>query len=139
VGYGPSSATIRLLAPGAGTVLVVDDEQSLRLLCRVNLELAGFDVLEAGTIPEARRLLESSHVDVAILDVHVAGEDGRDLLDELRAADSAVRVVFLTGSADIRGKRLAGGDAIVPKPFEPDVLVDVVRQLAALAAVDSPR
>jgi two-component system, response regulator AauR len=125
------------LASGVGTVLVVDDEPSLRLLCRVNLELAGLRVLESGTIPEARRMLDSEAVDVALLDVHVAGHDGRDLLDELRAAESPVRIVFLTGSSDIRGARLAVADAVLAKPFEPDELVSVVQRLVTATPVDS--
>jgi DNA-binding response OmpR family regulator len=125
------------LASGVGTVLVVDDEPSLRLLCRVNLEMAGMRVLESGTIPDARRVLESEPVDVALLDVHVAGHDGRDLLDELRAAESPVRIVFLTGSADIRGARLAAADAVLAKPFEPDELVAIIRRLVSATPVDS--
>ncbi len=118
-------------------MLVVDDEPSLRLLCRVNLELAGLRVLESGTIPAARKVLDSEPIDVALLDVHVAGHDGRDLLDELRASDSPVRIVFLTGSADIRGARLAAADAVLAKPFEPDELVAIIQRLVAATHVDS--
>jgi DNA-binding response OmpR family regulator len=114
---------------GGGTVLVVDDEPSLRLLCRVNLELDGFRVLEAGTVPAARELLNTEHVDLALLDVHVGGQDGRDLLDELRAAEADIRVVMLTGSVDIAGPRLAAADRVVSKPFEPTDLVATVREL----------
>jgi DNA-binding response OmpR family regulator len=114
---------------GGGTVLVVDDEPSLRLLCRVNLELDGFRVLEAGTVPAARELLNTEQVDLALLDVHIAGQDGRDLLDELRAAEADIRVVMLTGSVDVTGPRLAAADRVVSKPFEPTDLVATVREL----------
>src|SRR6266511_4210190 len=103
------------MAMGDATVLVVDDEPSLRLLCRVNLELEGF----------------------LVLDVHIAGEDGRDLLDELRAADSPVRVTMLTGSADLRSSRFDGADRVLAKPFEPVDLIASVRELAEGARVDS--
>ncbi len=125
------------MAMGDATVLVVDDEPSLRLLCRVNLELEGFRVLEAGTVPAARALLESEVVHVLVLDVHIAGEDGRDLLDELRAADSPVRVTMLTGSADLRSSRFDGADRVLAKPFEPVDLIASVRELAEGARVDS--
>jgi DNA-binding response OmpR family regulator len=120
-----------------GSVLVVDDEASLRLLCRVNLELGGFAVHEAATLTAARTLLDSEPIDVAVLDVHIAGEDGRDLLDELRAAESPVRVAILTGSADLHGTRMRSADAVVGKPFDPEELVRVVRELVAGARVDS--
>jgi DNA-binding response OmpR family regulator len=125
------------MATGDATVLVVDDEPPLRLLCRVNLELEGFRVLEAGTVPAARALLDSEVVHVLVLDVHIAGEDGRDLLDELRAAHSPVRVAMLTGSADLRSARFAAADRVLAKPFEPLDLIASVRELAAGARVDS--
>ena len=122
---------------GVGTVLVVDDEPSLRLLCRVNLELEGLRVLEAGSLAEARALLEREQVDVAVLDVHVGADDGRDLLDELRASDAPTRVVMLTGSVDPVGGRFAAADRVVTKPFEPVQLVATVRELVDGAHVDS--
>ena len=122
---------------GTHTVLVVDDEPSLRLLCRVNLELEGFRVLEAGTLGDARTLLERDPPDLVLLDVHIAGEDGRDLLEELRAADSPTKVVMLTGSVDVTLGRFDAADEVVVKPFEPLHLVAVVRRLVGAAAVDS--
>lgn len=118
-------------------MLVVDDEPSLRLLCRVNLELDGFRVLEAGTVGAARSLLLSEPIDVLVLDVHIGGEDGRDLLDELRAAGSPVRVAMLTGSADLHSPRFAAADRVIAKPFEPIDLIASVRELAEVAHVDS--
>ena len=60
------------------TVLVVDDERSLRLLCRVNLELDGHIVHEAGTLAEARELIDKESLDVILLDVHVGGHNEKD-------------------------------------------------------------
>ena len=119
-------------------MLVVDDEPSLRLLCRVNLELERYRVLEAGTLQDARQLLEAEPVDVMILDVHVGDGDGRDLLEELRAAESPVKVAMLTGSADVTTGRFDMADAVIPKPFEPNELLVAVRELSLGAAnVDS--
>ena len=118
-------------------MLVVDDEPSLRLLCRVNLELEGFRVLEAPTLPAARELLETEPVEVVVLDVHVAGDDGRDLLDELRAAEAPLKIVMLTGSADLTNARFAVADSVISKPFDPLELIRTVRKLANGAPVDS--
>lgn len=120
-----------------GTVLVVDDEPSLRMLCRVNLELDGFTVQEASNLTRARAVLEAENVDVVVLDVHIANEDGRDLLDELRASESTVRVAMLTGSSDLQGARMQSADALLAKPFDPAELTRVVGQLLADARVDS--
>jgi DNA-binding response OmpR family regulator len=125
------------MATGVGIVLVVDDEPSLRLLCRVNLELEGFRVLEAPTLPVARVVLETEPIEVVVLDVHVAGDDGRDLLDELRAAEAPVKVVMLTGSADLSNARFAAADSVISKPFDPLELIRTVRGLTNGASVDS--
>ena len=125
------------MSTGVGTVLVVDDEASLRLLCRVNLELEGHRVLEAGTLAEARETIERVPVDLVLLDVHIAGQDGRDLLEELRARDDDIRVVMLTGSVDVTGQRLASADRVVAKPFEPLALVATVREVLTTPRVDS--
>jgi DNA-binding response OmpR family regulator len=116
-------------------ILVVDDEPSIRLLCRVNLELEGHRVLEAGTLDEARRLLEVRDVAAVLLDVHVGGERGSSLLYELRDAEDAIAVAFLTGTEMLSDAETAAADAILRKPFAIDALTDTVRRL--LSYVDS--
>src|SRR5262249_34389449 len=85
---------------GAGkTVLVVDDDASLRMLCRVNLELDGYRVLEAGSVATARQALEDESVDAMLLDFHLGDGDGRELLNSL--GDDRPPVAFFTGSERI--------------------------------------
>jgi DNA-binding NtrC family response regulator len=100
------------------TVLVVDDERSLRLLCRINLELDGHTVLEAGTLGEARELIERESPDVILLDVHVGSEDGLELLDEVEALDLPVRVVLLSGTSEISPALRSRVAGVLGKPFE---------------------
>lgn len=112
------------------TVLVVDDDDALRLLCRVNLEIDGYRVLEAGTLPAARGLLAAEPVDVVLLDVHVGNEDGIELLRELRAARPGLPVALFTGTADPNDIR-ENADAVIRKPFAIDDLGSTVARLAA--------
>jgi DNA-binding NtrC family response regulator len=107
-------------------VLVVDDERSLRLLCRVNLELDGHTVREAGSLAEARRELERATPDVVLLDVHVGADDGLELLDELAALDLPTRVVLLSGSSDVGPELRKRVDTVLGKPFELDTLAAAV-------------
>jgi DNA-binding response OmpR family regulator len=100
------------------TVLVVDDERSLRLLCRVNLELEGHRVLEAATLAEARALVEQEAPDVILLDVHLGNDDGLDLLDELEALDVPARVVLLSGTSEIGPELRARVAGVIGKPFD---------------------
>ncbi|HZQ88637.1 MAG TPA: response regulator [Gaiellaceae bacterium] len=110
-------------------VLVVEDEPSLRLLCRVNLELEGFDVLEAGTLAEARAAVEARRPDVVLLDLRIGRESGRDLIEELRGCSPAVPVALVTGSAGL--SHVEGlADAYLLKPYTIDDLVTTVRDLA---------
>jgi DNA-binding NtrC family response regulator len=116
------------------TILVVDDEPSIRLLCRVNLELEGRHVLEAGTLDQARGILEHEIVDVLLLDLHIAGEDGAMLLHELHDRESGIRVALLTGSVDISELNVELADAVLAKPFSLETLVGTVQQLADAGA-----
>jgi DNA-binding response OmpR family regulator len=118
-------------------VLVVDDEPAIRLLCRVNLELEGFDVREAGTLAEARAAIEAETPAIVLLDMHVGRERGATLLTEIRLRQPRIAVALVTGSVEVEhSDRPAGADAVIVKPFTIDELVGTVR---ALADGTSPR
>jgi two-component system phosphate regulon response regulator PhoB len=112
------------------TVLVVDDDPSLRLLCRVNLELDGFRVVEAQSIGEAEAALQSEPVDVMLLDVHVGQASGLDLLGSLHGLDRSPAVVLVTGSAEVDEETRSKADGVVVKPFQLEELRATVRRLA---------
>jgi DNA-binding response OmpR family regulator len=112
------------------TVLVVDDDDSLRMLCRVNLELEGYRVLEAPTVERAEELLRGEDVDVVLLDVHVGSGDGLEVLAELNDE----RVALFTGSFEVDAQRSAEVDAVLRKPFTLTDLSETVGRLAAREA-----
>jgi DNA-binding NtrC family response regulator len=107
------------------TVLVVDDDPSLRLLCRVNLELEGYRVVEAGNVDAAQKALEEEELDVILLDVHLGNQDGLTLLPAIKERGRAV--ALLTGSP---GVHLPDGETVIGKPFSIDELSETVRRLA---------
>jgi DNA-binding response OmpR family regulator len=113
-------------SPGR-TVLVVDDDGSIRMLCRLNLELDGLRVLEAATVAQARAHLETDHVDVILLDVHVGSDNGVEFMRELRRTHPGVKVALLTGSDRVED---SGSDAVIPKPFSLEQLTATVANLA---------
>ena len=115
-------------------VLVVDDEPSIRLLCRVNLELDGHEVLEAESLATVRATLAEEHVDIVVLDVHLRGERSDALVAECHARRPPIPVVLVTGSVEITHPALAGAEAVLPKPFEIDALLSTVRDLAGVHA-----
>ena len=108
-----------------GVVLVVDDEPAIRLLCKVNLELDGYEVHEAGTLDEARQHLDGG-IDVVLLDMHIGTERGEFLLDEL--LERRIPVAVVTGSTDLATAG-AGADAVLGKPFTIEELEETVTRL----------
>jgi DNA-binding response OmpR family regulator len=115
-------------------ILVVDDEPSIRLLCRVNLELDGYEVLEADTLAAARAAVEAGDVAVVLLDVHLHGERSDALIAECHARRPPIPVVLVTGSADVTQGGLTEADAVLPKPFELEELLATVRDLSDVHA-----
>jgi DNA-binding response OmpR family regulator len=115
-------------------VLVIDDEAPIRLLCRVNLEAEGIDVLEAADGPSGLEKARAEVPDVVLLDVMMPGLDGwrvaEELLDDERTAE--IPIVFLTARAELRDRARGldlGGVDYVTKPFNPVELAPLVRDL----------
>ena len=129
-------AAVRLASMGdpeghaATRILVVDDEPSIRLLCRVNLELDGHEVLEADSVGSARATLKEEDVDAVVLDVHLHRERSDALVAECHARRPRIPVVLVTGSVEITDPGLSEADAILPKPFELEHLLSTVSTLA---------
>jgi DNA-binding response OmpR family regulator len=113
------------------TVLVVDDDASIRFLCRVNLELEGWTVREAASLAAARAELADDAIDVVLLDVHVGRESGVELLEEIRTRLPALPVVLLTGSFGTRSVEGVAADAVIAKPFTLGELTETVRSVAS--------
>src|SRR5207249_12249962 len=85
----------------APRVLVIDDEPPIRLLCRVNLEAEGMEVLEAADGPSGLESARTSMPDVILLDVMMPGLDGWQVAEELLEDErtSGIAIVFLTARA----------------------------------------
>jgi DNA-binding response OmpR family regulator len=115
-------------------VLVIDDEAPIRLLCRVNLEAEGMQVLEAADGPSGLETARAETPDVILLDVMMPGLDGwrvaEELLDDERTEN--IPIVFLTARAELRDRARGidlGGVDYVTKPFNPVELAPLVREL----------
>ena len=114
-------------------VLIVDDDPTLRLLWRVNLELEGYRVVEARNVAEAEEAFTSGDVELVLLDIHIGADDGVELMRSLRKRGLPAAVVLFTGSAQLDRDTRAEADGVVPKPFQLDELLGVVRTLIGRA------
>jgi len=115
-------------------VLVIDDEAPIRLLCRVNLEAEGMDVVEAANGPSGLELARDNVPDVVLLDVMMPGLDGWRVAEQLLEDDrtSEIPIIFLTARAEFRDRARGldiGGVDYVTKPFNPLELAPLVREL----------
>jgi DNA-binding response OmpR family regulator len=115
-------------------VLVIDDEPPIRLLCRVNLEAEGMEVLEAADGPSGLAKAKSRRPDVILLDVMMPGLDGWRVAEELLEDPTTqeIPIIFLTARAEFRDRARGldiGGVDYVTKPFNPVELAPLVREL----------
>lgn len=101
------------------TILVVDDEASVRTLLRDCFELEGYRVLEAGNGAELDRRLAEAPIDLITLDLNLGGDNGFDLARKIRAHRN-VPIVMITGRGDMIDRVVGlelGADDYVAKPF----------------------
>ena len=130
-GGGPAGERPEESAP---LVLLVDDERSIRTICRVNLEGDGLAVSEAADGAEALEVVRRARPSVVLLDVMMPGVDGWDVAEQLAADDEtrAIPVVFLSARAApedrLRAQQL-GAVGYVVKPFDPLELAGIVRDV----------
>ncbi len=115
-------------------VLVIDDEAPIRLLCRVNLEAEGMEVLEAGDGQTGLDAAKRELPDVVLLDVMMPGLDGWRVAEQLLDSDAtaSIPIVFLTARAELRDRVRGidlGGVEYLTKPFNPVELAPLVREL----------
>lgn len=113
------------------TVLVADDEPTIRMLVRTVLERRGHRVLEASSAAEIFQALDAERPDVLLLDVHLGGDDGLAIGTGLRQERQygSLKIVFMSGTAERREIiRLSElwNVPILLKPFELETLLDAV-------------
>jgi CheY-like chemotaxis protein len=118
-------------------VLVVDDDDVIRQLIVVNLELEGFQVHVAVDGQDALDRVKQVRPHVVTLDIMMPRLDGWEAATRLRADPETadIKVILLSAraqEADLRRGDRIGVDAYLTKPFDPDELIDTVRRLAAL-------
>lgn len=130
--------------PDRRRVLVVDDEPDVLLLCRVNLEFEGYEVMEAADGVEAMTRVRERRPDVILLDVMMPRMDGWQVLTELKADDELrdIPVVMLTAKVQdqdqIRGWS-SGASEYITKPFSPLSLSQVLDDVLADGPDDEAR
>jgi two-component system alkaline phosphatase synthesis response regulator PhoP len=117
-----------------GRVLVVDDEPDVLLLCRLNLQQGGHDLLEASNGSSALELARERHPDVIVLDLMMPGMNGYEVLETLQQDEetSEIPVLVLTAKSlreDRERSHEMGASGFLTKPFLPSELCEMVESL----------
>jgi excisionase family DNA binding protein len=136
---GDLDAFLQRSGPGGGggpTVLIVDDDSKIREYVRVNLEMDGYTVREAGSAEEGLGVLEEATPDLVLLDVMMPEVDGWEMLKRVqeRHGVGAIPVIMFSGKVNDQAAEEAasrGAQGFVGKPFNPQELIDQTKQLLA--------
>jgi CheY-like chemotaxis protein len=120
-----------MVAQDRPAVVVADDNDAMRMVCRINLELSGYRVVEAGSGEELERVLAGAEtVALVLLDINLGDRDGMDIARELKKDRPEIPIAFLTGSGFSREEAAVVGDATISKPFTLEELTETVSRLA---------
>ena len=116
------------------TVLIVDDDEKLREYVRVNLEMEGYTVREAGSAEEGLQVLEETTPHLVLLDVMMPEVDGWEMLRRVQEQHGlgTIPVIMFSGKVDEPAADEAasrGAQGFIGKPFNPQELIDQTKQL----------
>jgi two-component system chemotaxis response regulator CheY len=116
------------------SILVVDDEDQIRLLIRETLEQVGYHITEARDGKEALEQYRLAPADLVIMDILMPNQDGLETTVALRREFPDVRVIVITGGSDMIGMlnfldvaKMLGAHSTLQKPFEMKALLDTVQ------------
>lgn len=111
------------------TILAIDDADAIRAFLRISMEAQGARFLETSTAQGGLEMVQKAKPDLVVLDLGLPDGDGLDILPDIKAGDSAPRVIILSvrKDPDVKEKaRKMGADDYLTKPFMMDDLMDAI-------------
>jgi two-component system phosphate regulon response regulator OmpR len=114
------------------TILIVDDEPDVREVLKEYFVAHGYAVVDAESASAAKAMIAQHSIDLALVDIHMPGEDGLSLARHLRERYANVAIVMLTSAGTVVDRIVGlemGADDYVPKPFDPRELVARVKSV----------
>lgn len=116
--------------PPRATILLVDDERSIRHLLAIYLRTSGYTVLEAGNGQEALTLCSDKDlvIDLLITDHGMPLLNGRDLIGRVAPLRPAMRIILMTGQDELTSHQMPGVE-VLAKPFKLDAVCSMVREI----------
>ncbi len=117
----------------SSTILVIEDEESIRKFVKINLDRAGFKVLDAGSGEEGIDIARDNKIDIVVLDIMLPGMDGYEVCKILRTEFPSLGIIMLTAKSQDIDKIMGleyGTDDYMTKPFNPVELTLRVKSLS---------
>ena len=119
-------------------ILAVDDEKSIVMVIRVNLEFEGYQVTEAYDGVQALESIAEDKPDLIVLDIMMPEMDGWEVLAHIRENPETedlpvIMLTALTQDRDIEEATMLGADVYLTKPFEPEELILTVKRILAMS------
>ncbi|GMR07723.1 MAG: response regulator [Gammaproteobacteria bacterium] len=119
-------------------ILVVDDDDAVRVLIRDSLELDGHDIDEASTGKGLMETFDIHNIDLIVTDLVMPDKSGIDVIMEIKKAHPDIHIVAISGGGGITGRfdylpiaKLIGAQFILRKPFQMKELRDIVNEQVA--------
>ena len=113
-------------------ILVVDDEEIVLGSCQRVLSAEGFDVILSNSADSALDILKTENPELLLVDVKMPGRDGLSLVAELKEKSPGIAIIVMSGyptPATISQVVKNGAACFIPKPFTPDELIGIIRQV----------
>jgi CheY-like chemotaxis protein len=119
---------------GEERILLVEDDDAVRRMTRLFLEMRGYTVIETASAADAIQFVESHNekIDLVLTDVMMPGMKGRELIERLATQHASLKVLYMSAYAEddaINIGILSPGTAFIEKPFSPDELTSKVRDV----------
>ena len=120
-------------------VMIVDDEEMIRVMIKKSLIRVGYDVIEAENGTEAWDLIQEHHIDLIIVDLVMPKKGGLELLIEMKTLYPDMKKIAISGKLPTENISISGlaerfdVNAVFPKPFEMFDLLKVVKSLVPVA------
>jgi len=129
----PRQVAAKAPLKGSGNVLVVEDQEDLRILLRHILQSQGYHVIEAASGMEAiAKVSDKKDVDLLITDIIMPGMRGWELAQKLSSTHTGLKVLYISGHTDtdlINEGALLEGGTFLEKPFRPEMLLQKVQEI----------
>ena len=112
------------------TILLIDDDAQMRMLCQTALEAAGYCILSAENGPHGLRLLQEQEMDLALVDIFMPNMDGLEVIPLLHKTRPACKIIAMSGGSwewdYLDTAKQLGANDMLKKPFSIQELLDAV-------------